>query len=362
MQLEEFLQFIILYNAQVIEGLVGLIVVLVILVAYRTFVVAKDAELHPGPVGIPNLGDLETALQKILEKANGLPSAASVESSEGGSSDVAPLLHEIEGLKRKLEDKQSEMDEMKMAAPASALAVVSDGAGLNSDDRSKLDLQIKELQAKLSEYEIISEDIADLSFYKEENVRLQKEVTALTESNAESKAEAAPAPSSAAAPAEIVVAAKPTPVVAAAVSAAEVKEPEIVGRSRVPPEVQPIAAETLIEEAASSATNAEADDDLMKEFAAAVAEQNGDAITDPSAEVPAAAELDLGQLDMDRMVAEAATLEAAKVDGPENALEGTLDPKKLLEEAASMEAPEGASVAEDAKLMGDFENFVKKGT
>src|SRR5690606_29016337 len=51
--------------------------------------------------------------------------------------------------------------------------------GVSTEEKDKLDAKIKELQAKLSEYEIISEDIADLSFYKEQNAKLAREVEAL---------------------------------------------------------------------------------------------------------------------------------------------------------------------------------------
>jgi len=44
------------------------------------------------------------------------------------------------------------------------------------------------------------------------------------------------------------------------------------------------------------------------------------------------------------------------VEGDANVLETSMDPDKLAQEAASMETASPG----DAKLMGDFENFVQK--
>ena len=46
-------------------------------------------------------------------------------------------------------------------------------------DADKLSSRIKELEAKLAEYEILEDDIADLSLYKEENARLRSELEKL---------------------------------------------------------------------------------------------------------------------------------------------------------------------------------------
>ena len=386
MQLENFIQFIIRHNALLIQSLVGAIVFFVLFLAYRSFLSAKANEGKPTQTsGGANLGDIEETLKKLLEKAGNVPAVGSAQAAAAGP-DSAPLIGEIEVLKKKLEERQSEIEKLK-SAPAPAGATAAD-AGLSD--------QIKELQAKLAEYEIISEDIADLSFYKEENAKLQKQLE-----EAKASGGSVPAPSAAAPVAPTPVAAAPTPtppppepppaieeptpvVEAAAPSeptvepgleivpepmaepAAAASEPEVpLVTVPLPPPPEPVAAASLPsaippkdgEPAPAPEANPEGDAEVMNEFAAAIEQQRLN--SDPNAKPAPAASTDgtLGQMDMDRMLAEAAGLEKVKSEGAGNALEGTLDANKLLQEADSMEIVK----PEDAKLMGQFENFVKKG-
>ncbi len=93
------------------------------------------------------------------------------------------------------------------------------------------------------------------------------------------------------------------------------------------------------------------DEDLLKDFAEAVSAQGGK----PAEETETAAAL----FDVERMAAEAGALEklAATVGESDLSIEGGLDVDRMVAEAASMEA----SKPEDTKLMGDFEDFMKKG-
>lgn len=330
MQLENFIQLIIRHNAQIIEALVGTIVFVVLFLAYRSFMSAKDAELSPAGAGSLISGDLEGVLKKILEKANAMPSG-----SHGG--DSTPLMQEISVLKESLEQKQEEIERLRNAAPSEAAGSVSDNL------KSALEAQLKELQGKLAEYEIISEDIADLSFYKEENVKLQKEITTLKETG---PARSAPTTPSA-----------PAPVAATAISGA----PSAKAESPPETELSELTPIPEMKQPMDAATAAGVDDDIMKEFAAAVEEQT------PLGETPEAGAggaapaeapegvIDLGEMDMEKMVAEAVGLEAVKVDESMNALEDNVDPNKLLEEAASMDAVK----PDDVQLMNDFESFKK---
>jgi hypothetical protein len=114
------------------------------------------------------------------------------------------------------------------------------------------------------------------------------------------------------------------------------------------------------------------DDDLMKEFAAAVENQKKTESEQKAAPAPAAVaapaaapaaepvgEIDLGAMDVDKMAAEAAKI--TDTSGPEISFEeavGTnLNEDKLLAEASGME---GTSLAEEKKLLGQFEDYVKK--
>ncbi len=344
MSLDRFLHFLISHNATVIEALFGLTLLAVIFLAIRSFLLSKDS---PGVGSSLDMGNLETMLQQILEKAGHLPAAGGA-TAAGGGEDGQRLLVEITNLKTDLEAKKKQIDEMKAASANTPAAA----PGMSSEEKTALDEKIRELQAKLSEYEIISEDIADLSFYKEQNVKLQKELEGLKGGAGATAAAPAPAPENPPAIEVPVAAPEPTPAKA-------VEEPAIVGKataSAVEPEVV----------AAPAAPEITIDDDLMAEFAAAVEKQkttDGPEVAAQAAPPPAAAAedkaaVDLGQMDMDKMMAEAAGI---KNDGPEVGAEAALgsgvDENKLLQEAAALSSVS----SEDKKLMGDFENFVKKG-
>ncbi len=369
MTLDRFLQFLISHNATIIEVLFGLTLLVVTFLAIRSFLMAKEPSSGSGAA--LDMGNLETMLQQILEKAGSIPTGAT---AGGGSEDSQRLLVEITNLKTDLEGKKKQIEEMKTA---SANAPAPAAAGLSGEEKAALDNKIQELQAKLSEYEIISEDIADLSFYKEQNIKLQKELEGLKGGGA---APSAPGPA-AAAPAPTPAPAPPPPV------ETPKEEPAIVGKSKAEPE--PVVAAAPAPEAPAPAAEAAApamdlaiDDDLMAEFAAAVEKQKtgadapapapAAAAPAPAASAPAGAtaaapadipaeggDIDLGQMDMDKMLAEAAGIKAD--EGPEVSAEAALgaglDESKLLQEAAALNSVS----PEDKKLMGDFENFVKKG-
>jgi hypothetical protein len=413
MNLEQILQFIIAHNAIIIEGLIAAILLTVLFLALRAFLFTSDG---PAEGSSSSMMELEATLKKLLEQAGKVPLTIAPENQTGGSGSTgdlgsgvqaAQLSEQINTLRKELEGKQKEIEHIKSAAGATAAP-----GGMSDGDKAQLEAQIKDLQAKLQEYEIISEDIADLSFYKEQNAKLQKEL--------EAKGGAAPAatpPTAAPTPAPAAV-----PAAASVAPTAEAKpEPEIVGKAQgkaetpaetpVPAEpvaeVAPPAAETaatapaeapaLAAEpaAAPAATEAEAappvenvvDDQLMAEFAAAVQKQKtGDpaavaakpAAAAPKPATPAAAPTPapakaatpveksepkaedssiLGEVDIEKMVQEAGGI---SLDGPEVSAEQALgtgiDEEKLLQEAKALQGVN----PDEKKLMGDFENFVKK--
>ncbi len=307
--------------------------------------VAKD----PEPVGGANLAELEESLKKIIAQAGNVPGAGVV-AAAGGSEETQKLSTEIAKLKSDLEAKQKEIESIsaQAASAVGAGAGAPAAAGISADDKTKLEVQLKELEAKLSEYEIISEDIADLSYYKEQNAELQKQLQALKSGGA-APASAAPAPAEAAAPANAPA--------ATSAPAPSNPEPTIAGKSKVAqanaaiaeaaPAAQPAAppppTPTPVE--AAPAENL-VDDSLLAGFEEAVKSQEP------------AAEFDLGQMDVDKMLNEAADISIPSDDVDiEKELSGTVDEDKLLKEAVTLDA----ITPEDKRLMGQFENFVKKG-
>lgn len=378
--MEKFLNFLIHHNTTIIEVLFAITLLFISYAAIRFFLFGPE---ESGATGATDLSKLEISIKEIIEKAG------SVTSSAGSSEEAQKLATEISALRSELEAKKKEIEEMKESVGTAAAA-----PALSNEEKGALEAKLKELEAKLAEYEIISEDIADLSFYKEQNIKLQKEIESLKSTGGAAGGAmanatvAAPSPSAEASAGETPAGPSAVNVVPSPVAPAE--EPQIVGKApSTDAENQTFEAPVVEPSASSSAAVQSVDDDLMAEFAAAVAKQKSEKEGEeesappsappqapaPKAEAPAAvasdiagneakesspADVDLGQVDMDKMLAESAEIQsnaAASEVSIDEALGSSMDENKLLQEAAAM----NTVTSEDQKLMGDFENFVKKG-
>lgn len=182
-------------------------------------------------------GDIQQFLQRILDQTTKLEGL----SLEG----LAPkALGEVEAqvqkLKADLSAREEELNTLKTVGNPKAAA-----------DSEKLSGRIEELEAKLAEYEILEDDIADLSLYKEENTRLRGEL--------ERMRGGAPAPAAAPAPESVAV---------GLAEEADIAASEPIGFK---PKVQ-ITEESLAE---AMGLDEEADgpgEDIVAEFAQAVQE------------------------------------------------------------------------------------------
>ncbi len=364
------------HNTVVIEVLIAVVLLVTIIVAVRILMYGGSEE-HAGGAGLSS--ELETSLKKMMEQVQ-KTAPASGDGSSASPEELAKYQGEIAELRKQLEGSQKQIEELKQAPAA--------GSGGGEAAQAQLNQQLQELQAKLAEYEIISEDIADLSNYKEQNAKLQKEIQELRAGGASAPAAAAP-----------IAAPAPTPQPAV--------EPEPVQASVAEAVAEPVAAEapavveSVVEPAAPAAAPVEeapavadpskdgvVDDDLMAEFAAAVAKQKEEeeeaggvaapppaTAAEPLAETKveatpvAAAEaestVDLGAMNIDKVLEEATHIPDA--DGTEITVEQALgqgvDENKILEEATALDAEAESSAdqpSEDQKLMNQFESFVKK--
>lgn len=359
MSLERLIPFIVDHNALVIQGLVAAILLLTALMAIRAFVKGGTPEpvVSMGGAGVEQL---EATIKKLLERAQTVSEAPP-------TADTAPLVAEIEELRKSVAEKQDQIEQMKLA-PAAEVAAGAGGAsggGMSSDDKSALEAQLHELQAKLAEYEIISEDIADLSFYKEENAKLQKQLESM-KSGAGAVAAGPASPVQSAPPA----AAKPAPAPVTPAPASEAPVP-----TAVPAEAPRSAASSLADVSAADPTQAMVDqmikdaeragteksvamddEELLRELSDAVGAQ-GPVVSEAA---PAVDESIADSLfDVDRMTKEASHLVevADHVDPPsEDVMGAGLDVDKMSAEADDLEKIK----PEDAKLMGDFEDYMKK--
>lgn len=287
--IEHFLDLFFHRNILIIEGLFGVVLLGVIFLTIRSFLRAEGAENEM------NLSGLEEGLKKILENHAGNSAAKANDSaSVEGDAIMEEMATQIERLKLQVMQKTEEVEQLKAGgavAAASAVAPTEAPAkapsSFSGGAPTELEEKVRELEARLSEYSIIEDDIADLSFYKEETVRLQAEIDKLKAKLAEYEA-GGPAPkfmappAAAPAPAAPAASAPPQPIAAAPAPVAAVMEVTSTAAS-VAPETPDIFGSL--------------DDDIMAEFERAVAEQKASssaqkvatALTTPAAPQSAAA-------------------------------------------------------------------------
>lgn len=323
--MQDFLDFWTRYNVHIINWL---LVAVFVLVGFVIYFISFGTQTHPEG-GSAISPDLENTLKKILDQqVSGKGTGSSLgESKEGESSgsegSSSPAVAELQA---QLAEKEKQIQEIKEKATAQA-----SGSTAGGNDDSQLQERIQELESRLSEYEIIAEDIADLSFYKEENQKLQKEIDEHKKGGFVAAAAPALAPTIDPAPASVlstpeplppepVKAPEPAPAMTATPVAAVPVQEKITPESSAP--TAEVAAPPLDDtDVTNELVGAPIDDDLMKEFAAAVESQKATSQSEAAPSEPATS--------LDTTAVEA--VQAVPPDTDEN-----------------------------AKLLNQFEDFVKK--
>lgn len=321
MNIEHSLQFWIQHNEAIIQWIVVAILATTALWLIRML---TDKPKKDAPVGTANLGELEETLKKLLERASAVvatPTSPTLEQAFAKNSTGEPSADP--GLKAELEKREKEIAELKNQLSAVPKA-----------DTSQFTAKIAELETKLAEYEILEDDIADLSLYKEENVRLKEELGKVKGGEAPSEAVAAVAavaieatPAAEAFPEfpgeEVVATVAPEPVAPTpAPEPVPVKQENLVAefeeavKQVTPPPVAPVAAAPVpapVASAPAPAATASSDvdtDDILAEFA-------GEG------------------LDTDKMLAEIESLNQAGA-ADSSTLEEASDINKMVEEATKL--------------------------
>lgn len=190
MDMVAVLRYVFDHNQQVVAGLVVVILVTAILLFIRAIREGKVDGSHSSHAssgsGSLDMGAIEAALKKVMAAAaNVTPAAAAAAAASGATGSLALAGAAGDDRDTRIQELAREIDRL-----TSELASKGDGggfggtqvAGLAGGDTSKLDeLQnkIDELQGKLLEYEIIEDDIADLSRFKDENAELRSELEQL---------------------------------------------------------------------------------------------------------------------------------------------------------------------------------------
>lgn len=389
-------EFIYRHNQVVIGSLVAFILLTGMVFLWR--LINEKPEPASTSASTLDVQALEDTLKRVMARgpavAAGAPPAATpgtivdeedqVAAASGDPAATAKMQALISEREQKIAELQAALDQAKVQTAEGG------GAGVSAEGAvALLELQnkIRELEARLAEYSIIEDDIADLSIYKDENQRLKTELEELRGKMG-------------AAPGDAASAAAPATAVAAVDANAKIEEPKL---------------------------GLDQDDDVMKQFAAAVSEQavpkaeaattipenplekmseafelgEGkkaavEAAATPTAEAPEAAapiaattenspaveKIPLatepgssvlqgqggssdgddplaGSLDTSKMLEEVANLDTTA--GDDDALDGALDTDKLLAEVSEL-SPQGAddpTPGED--LFGEFKDEENKG-
>ncbi len=300
MDIVAVLRYVFDHNQQVIAGLVVFILITAIFLFLRAIGQESSGPVTAPAVASPlDLGAIETAFKKVMlaHASTAVTSSDRVSADDSPSNTVsAAALAErdakVQTLAREIDRLTSELATKEFASFGNAQPEVDSGRLMELQE--KLD----ELQGKLSEYEIIEDDIADLSRYKEENNELRNELERLKK---ETGARLDAAPSLAAAPAAASQVAASAPVFSSPAS-------------DVPSAFERVAP------AVSSGTG-EPGDLVMKEFASSIQIEISPILDD--------------DLDTEKMLAEVASLTASGA-GDDDALSETLDTDKLLSEVNSL--------------------------
>ena len=356
-----------------INSIIGILVtlVLILLVIYLLIEFFKEKQGPPAKtttsatsetaaVAAPvDFSHIEESLKKLIENSN-LAAAASA-AAKPPTTGVDPA--EIEALKKALAEKDDLIKKMK----DSIVEGKSDGKG------EALQEKVRDLEARLTEYEIIEDDIADLSMYKEENARLKSELEVIKAGGTPTAAAPAPPPAKVEAKMEVAPPSPPPPPAKPAAAPVPTPPPTAAPTQEVAAALLeaatapatpaiPVAAPKLVpKEAPADVQFEEPDpelaDDIMAEFAAAVKEQRvadsvkpvqkAEVIAPPPGAGPAGAEdaakkdgWDEGGINTDKMLGEIDDLNASSDDGT-SALEVTeVDTDKMLLETNALNTKE----------------------
>jgi hypothetical protein len=336
---DQFFHLQLNHNTTIIQWLVvATLLAIVAVMALSIFGRSKgDSSGKSGDLGAPSDIEGSEFIKKLMaELPAHLKSAGAAGIGAGG-----PMSVDSPEVQNELKARTEEIEKLK--------AEVAKSKGQNADS-SGLEKKIKDLEAKLSEYEILEDDIADLSLYKEENVRLKEE---LKKSMSGDQAAAAPEPEPDEAAAEPGSSVETATDLAAAAMADEPDEFELgpppsttAASSALPTddtdpehvtsalEASPPPQEELVDEfakvmqsgkaEAAPAPVADGGDDLLTEFAASLNEPTAPATADPAAD----------NLDTDKMLAEMADMSMG--DTTESGLEDESDIDKMAAEATKL--------------------------
>jgi len=320
------------HNTIIIVAISIGITLLLLVYSTRIFIKSNDPSVTVSNTRV-DLSEIEALLKQVLSKSHGVtealesrPTATTAETQSG-----AELVAEIKRLQTELQQKQEEIEASK-----------SKFKELDPEEKLKLEGRIRELEAKLAEYEIIAEDIADLSRYKDENIRLKKKISEL-----ESLTQHSSSIGNATTQTEVSSArASENADVTSKLQNQDLNvKDDIVSQHKI--EGKPESLDQSVD--SNDSSQGAISDDLMAEFARAVEEQK-------KKESKIFKSQEKLSVDLDSIQNEASALKDPPGDAEVvNPLEQELNADKLVAEASALEQVR----PEDIELMNNFEEFVK---
>lgn len=161
-------------NSIVIQSLSVLIGLLLCFFIFRLFFSSGKAGAESSSDADSGMGvqALESKINQIIESQSKVIMTSKAGAVEGSSEQIEQLQTEIFNLRQTIKEKESSM----LAAEGAGGSASVGAEGQGSTEYLK---QIEDLRNRLSDYEVIAEDIADLQSLREENQKLQAQLEGL---------------------------------------------------------------------------------------------------------------------------------------------------------------------------------------
>ncbi|MDZ4083773.1 MAG: hypothetical protein U1E10_12600 [Bdellovibrionales bacterium] len=192
MDLNGLIRLIFAKNDLLLGISISLLLIVTVLMLIRSVMEDRQSEKRGGsadldPKALNNA--IEGAMKKVLSD-KGIQgalggaigsAAAGAQSGEGAAltADALELKKALSEKEAKISALMSDLDALKVQMESSTSVSPNGGPASSGVDIGALQAKLAELQAKLAEYEIIEDDIADLSLFKEENKKLKAELATL---------------------------------------------------------------------------------------------------------------------------------------------------------------------------------------
>jgi thiamine phosphate synthase YjbQ (UPF0047 family) len=161
--MEWFLSLFIFHDAYVVSSLVLAIAIVVVLLLIFN-------QQSPRAIVADEMEGSTERIEGLLKRV--LKESKTVEENDGEQDS-------LEMLKKEVLDKDRTIAELNKKLNQGTASSSAAGGAVPAVDTSELEQKIAELEAQLEEYELIEDDIADLSNYRSENTKLKEEIARL---------------------------------------------------------------------------------------------------------------------------------------------------------------------------------------